>query len=179
MTVIMPADYYAAKKLVKAAAEYVGPVYLRFTRDPVPFIYDESQEFIIGKAVTIKEGTDIALIANGDIMSVALSTAEALETCGYSVRLLDMHTIKPIDEEAVLDCLHTIGKIITIEDHNIINGLGSAVCEIAAENSNGIEKRVGVQGQFGESAPYDFLLEKNGITKDTIVTIAKQLLLSR
>lgn len=179
MTVIMPADYYAAKKLVESAAEYDGPVYLRFTRDPVPFIYDKNQEFTIGKAVTIKEGSDIALIANGDIMSVALAAAEALETIGISVRLLDMHTIKPIDKEAVLDTLNNIGKIITIEDHNIINGLGSAVCEITAENGKGIVKRVGIQDQFGESASYEKLLEKNGITKENIVKIAEQLLLSK
>ena len=133
MTVIMPADYYAAKKLVKAAAEIYGPVFLRFTRDNIPVIYDENTEFEIGKAVKLSEGTDIAIIANGDTVRLAIEAKEALAKDGISVRLLDMHTIKPLDKEAVTSCINDIGKIITVEDHNIINGLGSAVCEVAAE----------------------------------------------
>ncbi|MBN2659495.1 MAG: transketolase family protein [Spirochaetales bacterium] len=175
MTVLMPADYYAAKKLVKAAADYKGAVYLRFTRDPVPFIYDEDAEFEIGKAYKLKEGKDVAIIANGDIMSVALKAAEELEAKGHSVRLLDMHTIKPLDEEAVNACIDEIGKIITVEDHNILNGLGSAVCEMVAEKGKGIVKRIGIRDQFGESAPYEYLLEKNGITVDNIVKSAERM----
>ncbi len=176
MTVIMPADYYAAKKLVRAAAEYYGPVYLRFTRDPIPFIYDEGIELEIGKAHKIKEGKDVAIIANGDIMSRAVKAAEELESKGISVRLLDMHTIKPLDEEAVSACIDEIGKIITVEDHNILNGLGSAVCEMVAEKGTGKVKRIGIQDQFGESAPYDYLLEKNGVTVENIVASAEELL---
>ncbi|MBB6479614.1 transketolase family protein [Spirochaeta isovalerica] len=175
MTVLMPADFYSAKKLVKAAAAYNGAVYLRFTRDPVPFIYDENAEFEIGKAVKLKEGKDVAIIANGDIMSVALKAAEELEAKGHSVRLLDMHTIKPLDEEAVNTCIEEIGKIITVEDHNILNGLGSAVCEMVAEKGKGIVKRIGIRDQFGESAPYEYLLEKNGITVDNIVKSAERM----
>ncbi len=176
MTVIMPADFYAAKKLVHKAAAYNGPVYLRFTRDPIPFIYDENVEFEIGKANMIKDGKDVAIIANGDIMSRALAAAEELESKGYSVRLLDMHTIKPLDEEAVLKCINEIGKIVTVEDHNIINGLGGAVCEIAAEAGKGTVKRIGVRDKFGESAPYDFLMEVNGITSENIVASALAML---
>ena len=137
MTVIMPADYYAAKKLVKAASEIYGPVFLRFTRDNIPVIYDENTEFEIGKAVKLSEGTDIAIIANGDTVRLAIEAKEALAKDGISVRLLDMHTIKPLDKEAVTSCINDIGKIITVEDHNIINGLGSAVCEVAAEMGKG------------------------------------------
>ncbi|MDA3956711.1 transketolase C-terminal domain-containing protein [Oceanispirochaeta sp.] len=176
MTVIMPADYYSALKLVKAAAAYYGPVYLRFTRDPIPFIYDENAEFVIGKAVQLKEGKDIAIIANGDIMSRAVAAAEELETRGYSVRLLDMHTIKPLDEEAVKKAIVEIGSIITVEDHNILNGLGSAVCELVAEMGMGKVKRIGIQDRFGESAPYDRLLEKHGITVKNIVASAETLI---
>ena len=176
MTVIMPADYYAAKKLVRAAAEYYGPVYLRFTRDPVPFIYDESVEFEIGKAHQIKDGKDVAIIANGDIMSRAVKAAEELEGRGISVRVLDMHTIKPLDEDAVNACIDEIGKIITVEDHNILNGLGSAVCEMVAEKGTGQVTRIGIRDQFGESAPYDYLLEKNGVTVENIVASAEALL---
>ncbi len=176
MTVIMPSDFYSAKKLVKAAAEYKGPVYLRFTRDPIPFIYDEDAEFEIGKAVTLREGKDMALIANGDIMSFALSAAEKLEEKGYSVRVLDMHTIKPLDSDAVSRAVEEIGRIVTIEDHNILNGLGSAVCEVAAEMGTGRVKRMGIQDRFGESAPYARLLEKNGVTVDNIVSTAESLI---
>lgn len=176
MTVIMPADFTAAKKLVKAAAAYYGPVYLRFTRDPIPFIYDDQQDFEIGKAVTLKEGSDIAIIANGDIMSIALEAAAALESRGISVRLLDMHTIKPLDEDAVRDTVESIGKIITVEDHNIINGLGSAVCEIAAEMGKGKVKRLGIRDQFGESAPYEELLAINGVTVENLIAEAEKLM---
>lgn len=153
MTVIMPADYYAAKKLVAKAAEFNGPVYLRFTRDAIPVIYDEDVELEIGKAHKIKEGKDISIIANGDTVCIAMKAAEELEAQGISVKLLDMHTIKPLDVAAVKECIADTGKIITVEDHNIINGLGSAVCEVAAEYDHAVVKRIGIQDQFGQSAP--------------------------
>lgn len=176
MTVIMPADYYAAKKLVKAAAEMYGPVFLRFTRDNIPVIYDENTEFEIGKAVKLSEGTDIAIIANGDTVRLAIEAKEALAKDGISVRLLDMHTIKPLDKEAVTSCINDIGKIITVEDHNIINGLGSAVCEVAAEMGKGKVHRIGIQDQFGQSAPYERLLAMNGITVENIIAQSKALI---
>lgn len=176
MTVIMPADYYAAKKLVKAAAEIYGPVFLRFTRDNIPVIYDENTEFEIGKAVKLSEGTDIAIIANDDTVRLAIEAKEALAKDGISVRLLDMHTIKPLDKEAVTSCINDIGKIITVEDHNIINGLGSAVCEVAAEMGKGKVHRIGIQDQFGQSAPYERLLAMNGITVENIIAQSKALI---
>ena len=176
MTVVMPADYYAAKKLVAKAAEISGPVYLRFTRDAIPVIYDENQEFEIGRAVTLREGEDIAIIANGDTVRLALEAEEKLISCGIRTKVLDMHTIKPLDNEAVLDCLRKIGRIITVEDHNILNGLGSAVCEVAAEEGIGHVKRIGIQDQFGQSASYERLLELNGITTERIVDTAKSML---
>lgn len=176
MTVIMPADYYAAKKLVAAAAEYDGPVYLRFTRDAVPMIYDENETFEIGKAKKLKEGKDLTIIANGDTVSIAAKAAEELASQGISVKLWDMHTIKPLDYDAVLESVRDTGKIITVEDHNILNGLGSAVCEAVAESGEGIVKRIGIQDQFGQSAPYERLLEMNGITVENIVKTAKNLL---
>lgn len=176
MTVIMPADYYAAKKLVKAAAEMYGPVFLRFTRDNIPVIYDENTEFEIGKAVKLSEGNDIAIIANGDTVRLAIEAKEALAKDGISVRLLDMHTIKPLDKEAVTSCINDIGKVITVEDHNIINGLGSAVCEVAAEMGKGKVHRIGIQDQFGQSAPYERLLAMNGITVENIIAQAKSLI---
>lgn len=176
MTVLMPADYYAAKKLVAAAAEYDGPVYLRFTRDAIPVIYDENTEFEIGKALKLRDGKDVSIIANGDTVSIALKAAEELEKKGVSVKLFDMHTIKPLDVDAVMECVNDNGKIITVEDHNIMNGLGSAVSEVAAEQGNTTVKRIGVQDQFGQSAPYERLLEMNGITVENIVKTAEELL---
>ena len=175
MTVIMPADYVAAKKLTRQAAETYGPMYLRFTRDAIPQIYDEDAEFVIGKANQIKEGKDVAIIANGDTVRLALDAAKELEAKGITARVLDMHTIKPLDTEAVTACINEIGKVITVEDHNILNGLGSAVCEVAAEMGKGIVKRIGVQDQYGQSAPYERLLAMNGITVENIVKTAEEL----
>lgn len=176
MTVIMPADYYAAKALVKAAADYYGPVYLRFTRDAIPIIYDENATFEIGKANLLRDGTDVALIANGDTVRLALTAAERLAAEGISARVLDMHTIKPLDVEAVKDCIDSIGKIITVEDHNILNGLGSAVADVVAESGKAVLRRIGIQDRYGQSAPYERLLEMNGITAENIAATAKELL---
>ena len=167
MTVIMPADYYAAKELVRKIVEYDGPVFIRFTRDAIPVIYDENIKLEIGKAHIIQEGKDVALIANGDTVCLALEAAKILEGEGISAKVVDVDCVK--------DCIENIGKIVTSEDHNIMNGLGSAVCEIAAELGKGKVKRIGIQDQFGESAPYERLMAKNGITVEGIVAAAKAL----
>ena len=175
MTVIMPADYNSARKLVRAAAEYDGPVYLRFTRDAVPTIYDENETFEIGKAKLLRDGKDVALIANGDTVRLALEAAEELAVKGIEVRVLDMHTIKPLDTDAVAAAVLDCGQIITVEDHNIINGLGAAVACVAAEMGQGRVRRLGIQDQFGQSAPYERLLELNGVTTANIVDVAQKL----
>ena len=175
MTVIMPADYYSAKALVKASADYYGPVYLRFTRDAIPVIYDENTKFEIGKANLLKDGNDVALIANGDTVCLALEAAEQLAAKGISAKVLDMHTVKPLDVDAVKDCIENIGKIITIEDHNILNGLGSAVADVVAESGKAVLRRIGIQDQYGQSAPYERLLEMNGITVANIVATVESL----
>ena len=176
MTVVMPADYWSARKLTRAATNFEGPVFLRFTRDTVPVIYDENVNFEIGKANMIQDGADVAIIANGDTVCRAMDAAKILAEENISVRLLDMHTIKPLDVDAVKDCAEKIGKIITVEDHNIINGLGSAVCEVVAEIGKGKVKRIGIQDKFGESAVYERLMEKNGITAEEIAQAAKNLM---
>ena len=176
MTVIMPADYYAARKLVRAAADWDGPVYLRFTRDKVPVLYDENTEFEIGKGKLLRRGNDVAIIANGDTVRLAVEAAEVLAVEGIEARVVDMHTIKPLDKACVESCVNEIGKIITVEDHNILNGLGSAVCEVAAELGKGKVKRIGIQDQFGQSAPYERLLAINGVTVENIVEQAKALI---
>jgi transketolase len=169
MTVVMPADYNSGRRLVAAAAKYDGPVYLRFTRDAVPVIYDEAQEFEIGKAVTVREGNDAAIIAIGDVVRLALEASDALRERGINARVLDMHTLKPLDRDAVEKCLRETGRVVTVEDHNVINGLGYAVSAVAAELGTGMVRRIGIQDQFGMSAPYERLLAMNGITAENII----------
>ncbi len=176
MTVVMPADYNAARRLTRAAAELDGPVYLRFTRDAVPEIYGSEQEFEIGKAVQLRQGSDAAIIAIGDTVRLALEAADALHEQGVNVRVLDMHTLKPLDTEAVVSALRETGKIVTVEDHNVINGLGYAVSAVAADMGCGIVKRIGIQDQFGQSAPYERLLAMNGITAENIAATVKAIL---
>ena len=175
MTVVMPADYASARRLVRAAAEFDGPVYLRFTRDAVPVIYDEDEQFEIGKAKKLRDGKDVAILANGDTVRLAIQAAEALAEKGIEARVYDFHTIKPLDEAVVNACIDEIGRIITVEDHNILNGLGSAVCELVAEAGKGKVKRIGIQDQFGQSAPYERLLAMNGVTVENIVAEAEKL----
>lgn len=176
MTVIMPADYHSARKLIRAAADHDGPVYLRFTRDAIEEVYDETASFEIGKANQLRDGTDVAVIANGDTVNIARKAVDELAEQGIHARLLDMHTIKPLDREAVQKALRECKAVITVEDHNILNGLGSAVCEVAAELGEGKVKRIGVQDRFGESAPYEALLAANGITAKHICETARCLL---
>ncbi len=176
MTIIMGADYYATRKLIRQASEINGPVYLRFTKDSIPCVYDDNVSLEIGKANKISTGQDITVIANGDVVSIAIEAAKELEKQGISVELLDMHTIKPLDIAAVLASVKKTGLVITVEDHNIINGLGSAVSEVIAEAGYGRLRRIGVRDKFGESGPYKKLLALNGITCENIVNTAKNML---
>ena len=176
MTVVAPADYYSARVLIRKAMEKKGPIYMRFTRDAFPFIYGANPRLEIGKASILKEGKDLAIIASGDIMSFALKAADELKSQGIGTRLIDMHTIKPLDRDAVVSAVNDCGKIMTVEDHNIINGLGSAVAELVAEMGKGRLKRMGIQDRFGESGPYEKLLEANGVSAQFIVEEAKKLL---
>ena len=173
MTVTMGCDYWSTRKLVRLAAEYEGAVYLRFTRDAVPHIYDENAKFVIGKANQLREGNDVTIIANGDIMLLALNAADELAKTGVSVRVLDMHTIKPLDVDAVKKAIEDTHAIVTVEDHNIINGLGSAVSEVVAHFGGATVRRIGIKDQFGQSAPYERLLEMNGITTECIIDACK------
>ena len=176
MTVIVPADYVAAKKMVRKAVEMDGPVYMRFTRNAVPILYEEEDnDFEIGRAKKLADGTDVSIISIGDTVRLALEAQEILAAKGISAEVLDMHTIKPMDEEAVKESIRKTGKIITIEDHSVINGLGSAVADIMAQEGKGILRKIGVQDTFGETAPYDRLMEKHGITTEALVQCAEEL----
>jgi transketolase len=169
MTVIMPADAVQTKKAVLAACEYNGPVFIRLTRDAVPVIYSEKDPFEIGKANTLKTGTDVSIIAIGDMVSKALNAAETLDQIGISAEVMDMHTLKPLDESAVMAAAKKTGRIVTVEDHNRINGLGSAVAEFLAERNPVPVFRIGIPDTFGESGPYEKLLEKYGMAVKDIV----------
>ena len=176
MTIIMPADYNSTKKLVKRAAEYFGPVYLRFTRDPVPSYYSDDEEFEIGKGKVLKQGKDISIIAIGDLLHEAIKAANELEKQGVSVELIDMHTLKPLDEEIIKETIERTGKIITVEDHNILNGLGSAVADVVAQNEKGIMRKVGLKDRYAESGEYAKLLEKYEMDSKYILKMAEELL---
>ena len=161
MTIINPSDDIEAKAAVKAAYEMEGPVYLRFGRLAVPVINDrEDYKFEIGKGVVLKEGTDLTLIATGLEVAESLAAAEKLEAEGISVEVINMHTIKPLDADLVVRSAAKTGKVVTVEEHSIIGGLGSAVAEVIAEKQPAKLLRIGVEDRFGESGPALKLLEK-------------------
>ncbi len=175
MTVVNPADGVSAEKAIKAVAEYNGPVYVRLGRAKVPIIYDNNLKFEIGKGIQIKDGKDVTIIATGIMVSKAIEASEKLGKEGISARVIDIHTIKPIDKDIIVKAAKETGVIITAEEHNFIGGLGSAVAEIVSENYPVIVKRIGTNDTFGESGKPDDLLEKYGLTVDNIVNVVKSL----
>lgn len=161
MTIINPSDDIEAKAAVKAAYEMEGPVYLRFGRLAVPVINDrDDYKFEIGKGVVLKEGRDLTIIATGLEVAESLAAAEKLEAEGISVEVINMHTIKPLDVDLVVRSAAKTGKVVTVEEHSIIGGLGSAVAEVLAEKQPAKLLRIGVEDRFGESGPALKLLEK-------------------
>ncbi|MBQ0000863.1 MAG: transketolase family protein [Clostridiales bacterium] len=161
MTIINPSDDIEAKAAVKAAYEMDGPVYLRFGRLAVPVINDNPDyKFEIGKGVTLKEGTDVAIIATGLCVNSALEAAEKLAADGISAEVINIHTIKPLDEEIVLAAAKKCGKVVTVEEHSVIGGLGSAVCDVLSEKAPTPVKKIGMYDKFGESGPAVALLAK-------------------
>lgn len=175
-TVIAPADPTSTRMAVHAAAAYQGPVYLSFTRDPVPVLYDETFPFEIGKAVVVREGRDAAIIANRDLVIQALIAAEVLAKKGIDVRVIDCHTLKPLDERMVLKAARETGAIVTAENNIIFGGLGSAVAEVLVEKYPIPMKRVGVQDTFAESGPYLEVIDKYGLTARHIVKAVNEVL---
>ncbi len=173
MVIINPADDIEARAAVFAAAEHNGPVYMRFGRLAVPRVFDENYKFEIGKAVTLREGTDVTIIATGLMVNEAIEAAKTLEAEDISVELINMHTIKPLDNEAVIKAAKKTGCIVTAEEHNIIGGLGSAVSEVVAEECHVPVVRVGVNDEFGKSGPAVELLHLYGLDAENIVKKAK------
>ena len=173
MTVICPADDVEAKAAVRAAYEMEGPVYLRFGRLAVPVFHSEDYQFQIGKGEVLKDGSDVAIIANGLLVYEAVKAAEALEAEGIHAMVINMATIKPLDNDLVLEAAKKCGRVITCEEHSVIGGLGEAVCSLLSEKHPTPVKRIGVNDEFGHSGPAAALLEQFGLTAPHIVDVAK------
>ena len=174
MVVMSPADDVEAKAMVRAAYLHQGPVYIRFGRAAVPVIHEEGMKFEIGKGEVLKEGKDVAIIANGLMVAEALTAAEELKEAGIDAMIINMATIKPLDEELVLAAAKKCGKVITCEEHSIIGGLGEAVCGVLSEKLPTPVKRIGVNDEFGHSGPAAALLKQFGLCSDNIVKVAKE-----
>ena len=173
MTVICPADDIEAKAAVKAAYEHKGPVYLRFGRLAVPVFHGEDYQFVIGKGEILKDGSDVAIIANGLMTYEAIQAGEMLAEAGINACVINMPTIKPLDEELVLEAARKCGKVITCEEHSIIGGLGEAVCGLLSEKLPTPVRRIGVNDEYGHSGPAAALLKQFGLCADHIVEVAK------
>ncbi|MGI5851919.1 MAG: transketolase family protein [Caldicoprobacterales bacterium] len=172
MTVVSVSDAVETAKAVEAITEYDGPVYLRLSRAPAPVIFDDEYDFKIGKGVVLKEGRDVTIIATGTILHNALEAAEILQKDGIEARVVNMPTIKPIDEELIIKAAKETGAVVTVEEHSIYGGLGSAVAEVLSKNHPTPMEFVGVKG-FAESGDYSQLLEKYGLDPKTIAEKAK------
>ena len=169
MVILNPADDVEAKACVKAAYEYNGPVYLRFGRLAVPVINDRPDyKFELGKGVVLREGKDVTIVATGLCVSSALEAAEKLAADGIDAKIINIHTIKPLDEELIVAAAKETGKVVTVEEHSIIGGLGSAVCEVLCEKAPAKVLRIGVNDTFGESGPAPELIAKYGLDAESI-----------
>ena len=169
MTIICPADDVEARAAVKAAAEYVGPVYMRFGRLAVPVINDEANyKFEIGKGITLKEGKDVTIIATGLEVNESLEAAKLLEADGISAEVINIHTIKPLDKELVVASAKKTGKVVTVEEHSVIGGLGGAVAEALSEEAPTKMLRIGMMDKFGQSGPAKALIEYYGLDGKSI-----------
>jgi len=163
----------AAYELTLAAAAYPGPVYLRLTRNPVPNVYQNGRSFAIGRAVKLREGADVGFVANGVMVTRALRAADELARRGINASVLDMHTVRPLDREALLNLARETGCLVAAEDHNINGGLGSAVCEFAAEEHPVPVQRIGLRDVFGESGDPELLLDEYGMGVADLIAAAE------
>ena len=178
MRVLIPADSLSVSKLTWTIAQQYGPFYMRMTRSKIQIVHNESQEFEIGKGITLREGSDCTIVACGITVKMALDAADQLKQEGISCRVIDCFTVKPIDKEILEKAARETGAIVTCEEHNILGGLGSAVAEVVSELYPVPIKRIGVQDMFGESARDDEipqLLEKHGITSINIINTVKEI----
>lgn len=174
MTVINPADYVEARAAVLAMADYVGPTYMRFGRLAVPIYNDEkTYKFEVGKGITIKDGKDVTIMATGLMVAEAMEAANALHEQGIDARIINIHTIKPIDRDIIVKAAKETGKIITVEEHSVIGGLGSAVGDVVLEECPVPVIKLGVKDVFGHSGPAKDLLKEYGLCAENIVAVTK------
>lgn len=176
MTIVVPADSVAVKKLLPQVVDWAGPAYLRICRNEVPQIFTDEYQPEIGKGVTLMDGDDVTIIACGVMVARAIEAARILGDRGSSVRVVEMHTIKPLDTDLIVRCARETGTIVTVEEHSILGGLGGAVAECVTEHSPVPVERVGVNDTFAESGPYLELLEKYGMGVDAIVSAVERAL---
>lgn len=175
MVILNPSDDIEAKAAVEAAYLYEGPVYLRFGRLAVPIINDnEDYKFEIGKGIVLREGSDVSIIATGLCVNQALEAAKKLEADGIEAQVINIHTIKPLDEELIIKAAKSTGKIVTVEEHSVIGGLGGAVAEVLGENMPTPMMRIGINDVFGESGPAEKLIEKYGLDAESIYLKVKK-----
>ena len=175
MTIINPCDDVEAKAAVKAALDFNGPVYMRFGRLAVPVVNDkETYKFELGKGIVMKDGTDVTIVATGLMVNEALEAAKMLEADGISARVVNIHTIKPLDKELICKCAKETGVIVTAEEHSVIGGLGSAVAEAVTECCPVPVVKIGVNDEFGYSGPAVELLKKFGLSSDNIAAKVKE-----
>ncbi len=174
MTVINPCDYNQTKQATIAIAEHHGPVYLRFGRPNWPVVMPEDYEFVIGKGIVLKEGTDVSIFATGHMLWQAMAATEQLEADGISCEVINIHTIKPLDEELVLRSVRKTGRVVTCEEHNRIGGLGDAIAQVCVKNHPVPQEYVAVDDSFGESGKPEELLEKYGLGIDDVVAAVKR-----
>ena len=175
MTVLCPADHYEMKAAAKAAIEHVGPVYIRLGRLAIDSFNDpDTYEFELGKGITLQDGNDITVVATGLVVNECRKACLKLQEEGYSVRLINIHTIKPIDRELIIKAAKETGKIITVEEHNVIGGLGDAVLEVTSEECPVKVRKVGVYDRYGYSGPAWELLEEFGLTETGIANVIRE-----
>lgn len=174
MTVLVPADGEETRQAIEAAAQYNGPVYIRMGRLDVPLLFEEAYQFEIGKANVVREGSDVTIFANGVMVAAALEAAQDLEKEGIKASVVNVASVKPLDEETIIRFAKATGAVVTAEEHTILGGLGSAVAEVLAENAPTPMVRVGIKDSFGESGRPLELLEKYGLTKKEIIEAAKK-----
>lgn len=179
MTVVVPGDPVSLRKLLPQVAEWSGPVFFRLTRNEAPLLFDETYAPQIGKAVTLREGTDVTVIGMGMMLSRCLDAAESLSEEGIDARVIEMHTIKPLDTECLLQAARETGAIVTVEEHSIIGGLGGAVTEAVTDIYPVPLKRVGIADQFAETGPYNDLLDNYGMSVEDIKRAVRQALAAK
>lgn len=177
MTVIVPADAIETAKVIRAAAKFYGPMYIRLSRPKTPLVYEgENYDYQIGKGIVLRPGKDLTIFACGIMVAMALDAAEILEKEGIDCRVVNLHTIKPIDKELIVKCAEETGAVVTAEEHSMVGGLGGAVAEVLVENCLVPMVRVGLKDIFGESGKPDELLLKYGLTPEAIVGAARAVL---